>query len=480
MEVVALMRLLQSMLEQNVSFTLGEPVLATNKEWLHWWQTFNNFILCVNQTSRLPVLFNFGESFIDVRDFSSKLKETFPSNSSPLILFYDVSYQHAIDEISNVIEEEYKNLTVSKLLTDENKESCQYCSERNMISDEKLAIGCCNDKNSCTSGGCLGLKELNIGNVDSTASCSCRNSEQESDKVHKRFGRMFILPSETNLEECSMLYIGKQSLTLTNLMMSYNRNTFYTYDPNKRVMQKESLNVNKALMKRYFLMQKAKEAKTVGIVAGTLGVADYMSIIERLKNLLRKNGKKYYVFMMGKPNVAKMANFMEIDVFVLVACPENSLIDSQEFYRPIVTPFEMEIACSCGREWTGEYITDFRELLPGAASFVDFEDKGQIEKEEEPEFSLISGSLIHRADHYKKEKGNSTDVVLKNQENAVAMFGENSSASFLNTRAWKGLERKLGETEIVDAIQGRTGIAIQYTHETNTPNNSDSKDLCNN
>ena len=25
----------------------------------------------------------------------------------------------------------------------------------------------------------------------------------------------------------------------------------------------------------------------------------------------------------------KMANFMEVDVFVLVACPENTLIDSQ-------------------------------------------------------------------------------------------------------------------------------------------------------
>lgn len=32
---------------------------------------------------------------------------------------------------------------------------------------------------------------------------------------------------------------------------------------------------------------------------------------------------------MGKLNVAKMANFMEIDVFVLVACPENTLIDSK-------------------------------------------------------------------------------------------------------------------------------------------------------
>ena len=55
-----------------------------------------------------------------------------------------------------------------------------------MISDEKLAIGCCNDKNSCISGECLGLKELNIGHFNSSASCSCRNSEQESGRVHKR------------------------------------------------------------------------------------------------------------------------------------------------------------------------------------------------------------------------------------------------------------------------------------------------------
>ena len=34
---------------------------------------------------------------------------------------------------------------------------------------------------------------------------------------------------------------------------------------------------------------------------------------------------------MGKLNVAKMANFMEMDVFVLVACPENTLIDSKVF-----------------------------------------------------------------------------------------------------------------------------------------------------
>lgn len=41
------------------------------------------------------------------------------------------------------------------------------------------------------------------------------------------------------------------------------------------------------------------------------------------------------------------------------------------------------------------------------------------------------------------------------------------SAYFLQTRCWTGLEQKLGETKVEDAVEGRTGIAIGYTHEFN-------------
>lgn len=99
---------------------------------------------------------------------------------------------------------------------------------------------------------------------------------------------------------------------------------------------------------RYFLVQKAKDAETIGIVVGTLGVgklnannrnytnsnngdfvASYLNIIDHLKRIIRASGRKSYLFVMGKLNVAKMANFMEIDCYVLVSCPENSLIDSK-------------------------------------------------------------------------------------------------------------------------------------------------------
>ena len=46
-------------------------------------------------------------------------------------------------------------------------------------------------------------------------------------------------------------------------------------------------------------------------------------------------------------------------------------------------------------------------------------------------------------------------------------------AHYLHSRTWQGLEKKLGETEITTAVEGRRGIAVGYSHETQ---NSDSKD----
>ena len=36
---------------------------------------------------------------------------------------------------------------------------------------------------------------------------------------------------------------------------------------------------------------------------------------------------------------------------------------------------------------------------------------------------------------------------------------------FFSSRAWKGLEQKLGETEVSSAVEGIRGIAAGYSHE---------------
>jgi diphthamide biosynthesis protein 2 len=188
--------------------------------------------------------------------------------------------------------------------------------------------------------------------------------DEKGGQTTTKCGRTFTHGSNP-IEEYTIFYIGAESLTLTNLIMTFSGCQFCTYNPETMIGRKETLNVNRMLGKRFRNMDMVKDANIIGIVAGTLGVADYLEIINRLKRIIKAAGKKSYTFVMGKINIPKMANFMEIDVFVLVSCPENSMIDSKEFYKPIVTPFEVELALNRNREWDGKLLSDYREILPG-------------------------------------------------------------------------------------------------------------------
>ena len=61
----------------------------------------------------------------------------------------------------------------------------------------------------------------------------------------------------------------------------------------------------------------------------TSEAASYLSLIAHLRQVLGRARKKAYTISVGKLNPAKLANFAEIECFVLVACPENSLVDAK-------------------------------------------------------------------------------------------------------------------------------------------------------
>ena len=54
------------------------------------------------------------------------------------------------------------------------------------------------------------------------------------------------------------------------------------------------------------------------IVAESSGYRFWLS--RRLKSVIKAAGKRSYTFAVGKINVPKLANFADIDAFVVVAC----------------------------------------------------------------------------------------------------------------------------------------------------------------
>ncbi|GAA6219424.1 diphthamide biosynthesis protein 2 [Lates japonicus] len=380
---------------------------------------------CLSPSKRLPLMYVFERRPVDVEKCASAFRELYPDTQSHIIILYDVNYVHAMNDLLTLLSPEYPNLVASELVVE--GEQCYSHGQMNRQHDDTYL------------------------------------SEQDDRQVIYQFGRQFSLKKGSSITDYSMFYVGQEGATLRNFMMTWNRCSFCSFDPITMTGRTESVSINRALMKRYYAIERAKDANVVGILVGTLGVADYLTIIQQLKETIHRAGKKSYMFAMGKLNVPKLANFLEIDIFVLIACPENSLLDSGEFYKPVVTPFEMEVACNKNREWSEEYVTDFRHLLPGGQSHVPLVD--QQEDGDETDVSLITGALRSRnlLNSEPAESSFSSSVVLRNQTMTVA--NTNPAASFLAERSWRGLEQKLGETPVVKAVEGRRGIAIAYEEE---------------
>lgn len=296
-------------------------------------------------------------------------------------------------------------------------------------------------------------------------------------EYHKNF-----LPVGLPPETCLVLYIGPESLALTNLMLRLGPSTdVFRYDAEKRCSKPESGSTNKLLQRRYVAVQKARDAQTIALLVGTLGLQSYLPLLKDLRHFLTKvQDKRVYTISVGKLNPAKLANFQEIDVFVLIACPENSLVEatssvgsqnSRDFYKPIVTPFELLTAFK-GRAWTGEYVLDLTQVY-GQLEEANGQDNGRSqnseESDEEPHFSLVTGGLVsnrHRA--RQAEKLDATDgvndgiVTLRGKDGQLTKVMESAGAAHVASRSWRGLEQRIGMDEAAPLETGRTGTAAGY------------------
>lgn len=258
-----------------------------------------------------------------------------------------------------------------------------------------------------------------------------------------------------------VVYIGDEGAELTRLMLENAPFRFLLFSPKAgsdgeggAIVPEDSLiDSSRALKRRYYLMMKAKDAERIGIVVATTAVEGYRAMVERLTAVVRRACKRPYVFYVGKINPAKLANFAEMDVLVLVASPETcAAVDAAEYWKPLITPFECEVALVEGRSWTGRYDLDFRPLLGTALPAPRDHACGAADSDEEAgaSHSLTTGTVTARA------AGGLT----------VLSAGEVMMAQ----RSFTGLDVKEGLDRPLDLVQGRVGIASGYSHEPSATN----------
>jgi diphthamide biosynthesis protein 2 len=269
------------------------------------------------------------------------------------------------------------------------------------------------------------------------------------------------IKNNQNTENCNCIFIGSDNQTFFNISTAIKSKKWFLFDIDSSTMKEIQSMDTKFIMKRSHYVEKCKDAQTIGIVVGTLTTKGYLDAIKHIQELATKRGVKTYIFSVGKINPAKLANFSEVDCFVLVGCPENNLYTSRDFYKPLISVFEAELALN--PSWHFQvpetYSTDFREILPEGKHYKS-SNEARGASGSEVDVSLVTGKV--RSFRTDEASCVESSALQEKSRNEVA---ELNSLMKLNERSFRGLDPNLGKDAPAKIEQGRKGLAIKYEEE---------------
>lgn len=270
------------------------------------------------------------------------------------------------------------------------------------------------------------------------------------------------LKNNQTTENYTCLYLGNDNQSFFNISMAIKCKKWILFDITTCTMKEVHAMDTKFMMKRNHYIEKCKDAQSLGIVVATLTTKGYLDIIKHIQELARRRRVKTYIFSVGKVNPAKLANFSEVDCFVLVGCSENNLYNSREFYKPLISVFEVEMALNPA--WSNQlpdtYSTDFREVLPEGKLYKSSNEHSMSSMS--MDLSLVTGKVrTYEIDEGEEvdEAAGGGDALMERGNNQICQI---DSLNKFQERTFRGLETRLGQDQPAKIEKGRKGIAMRY------------------
>lgn len=164
------------------------------------------------------------------------------------------------------------------------------------------------------------------------------------------------LPSDVD----GILYVGDGRFHLEAIMIANPQleGSYFRYDPYSKRFSLEGYNHQEMHQRRLAAIESARTAKRFGLILGTLGRQGSPAVLDDLRAKLEAHGRPYITALMSEIKPAKLAKFNGIDCWVQVACPRLSIDWSGAFDRPILTPYELNVALG-EIAWQTVYPMDF-------------------------------------------------------------------------------------------------------------------------
>jgi 2-(3-amino-3-carboxypropyl)histidine synthase len=173
-------------------------------------------------------------------------------------------------------------------------------------------------------------------------------------------------PKLSNVPIDILVYLGDGRFHLESIMISNPSLPAYRYDPYSKVFSREYYDTPKMHDMRKAAIEKARVAKRVGIILGTLGRQGSPKILQHLQGILAARGTPYMTLLLSEIFPGKLELFSDVEAWVQIACPRLSIDWGAAFVNaPLLNPYEAEVAFT-QQPWLDTYPMDFYSKEGGA------------------------------------------------------------------------------------------------------------------
>ncbi len=121
-------------------------------------------------------------------------------------------------------------------------------------------------------------------------------------------------------------------------------------DPYNNEIRKMDEYADRILRIRFARITKAKTARKWGIIVSSKEGQYRMALAKELKKTLEEHNMEAYIILADNINPDILLPYLELEAFVVSACPRIAIDDSQMYKKPLLTPQELEIVLD-KREW---------------------------------------------------------------------------------------------------------------------------------
>jgi len=114
--------------------------------------------------------------------------------------------------------------------------------------------------------------------------------------------------------------------------------------------------IERILRQRFGLIMAIQDAQSFAILIGEKPGQMRRTLALRIKRLLEKHDKKGYLLALEHVG-PELIHFYPVDAYVNTACPRIAIDDAVKYDKPLITPYELEVALG-EKDWSEGYQFD--------------------------------------------------------------------------------------------------------------------------